>query len=300
MLLRVFAHSSFAQYTNLPFYLFSFHTGGESLPRLDINNFAVDYMETGAGLPIIFIPGISEFKEVFVFQFGGLQDSFRIVSYDVRRGLKRSADYTLDLLVEDLKGLMKALDMRSAVICGHSFGGLIAMEFAVRYPEQTRALILVSAFSSPPDMSPEALLGHISAAEHPLKTSVVTKVRAFAERLLGKQSSSSLVMEHQVEAVLDVARQASGTSKTTIQQRLGIIKGTDLRPNLPKIVAPTLVVAGAKDKAFFLASAQGMYERIPDATLEVIEGVGHFCFLTRHDQFNSAVDDFLTDRLAQL
>lgn len=270
------------------------------MPRLDINNFAVDYMETGAGLPIIFIPGISEFKEVFVFQFGGLQDSFRIVSYDVRRGLKRSADYTLDLLVEDLKGLMKALDMRSAVICGHSFGGLIAMEFAVRYPEQTRALILVSAFSSPPDMSPEALLGHISAAEHPLKTSVVTKVRAFAERLLGKQSSSSLVMEHQVEAVLDVARQASGTSKTTIQQRLGIIKGTDLRPNLPKIVAPTLVVAGAKDKAFFLASAQGMYERIPDATLEVIEGVGHFCFLTRHDQFNSAVDDFLTDRLAQL
>jgi 3-oxoadipate enol-lactonase len=90
------------------------------------------------------------------------------------------------------------------------------------------------------------------------------------------------------------------TSKTTITQRLNILKTPDLRPALPQITAPTLVVAGAKDSAYFHSCAQEMYRKMQDANLEVIEGAGHFCFLTRHDQFNMAVDEFLTDRLGEI
>jgi pimeloyl-ACP methyl ester carboxylesterase len=270
------------------------------MPRLQAKNLTVDYIEAGSGMPVIFVPGITEYKEAFLFQLGGLQDSYRVVSYDLRRGLKRASDYTLEALADDLHRLIQALDLHSAVICGHSFGGLVAMQFAARYPELARALILMSAFPNSPAGSAESFLNSISSVEHPLRTSVGTRLRVLAGRVLGRKTTGVLAIEHQVEAILDVAQQAMKTSKTTITQRLNMIKDTDLRPMLPQVVAPTLVVAGSKDSSFFLSCAQELYESIPDATLEVIEGAGHFCFLTRHDQFNAAVDDFLTEHLAEI
>lgn len=249
---------------------------------------------------MVFIPGITEYKEAFVFQFRGLQDSYRVISYDVRRGLKRASDYTLDLLVDDLKRLLGGLKAENAVICGHSFGGLIAMQFALTYPEETDALILVSGWAAPPDVPESRLLGWISSAGHPFHKSLGASFKARIARLLGARSSSTLAMADEVAAVKAIARQAVKTSKATVTQRLRIIHATDFRSRLSEIVAPTLVIAGARDRAVFLSSSQELYEGIPDSSLEVIEGGGHFCFLTKHDQFNTAVDEFLTSRLPEI
>jgi len=228
----------------------------------------------------------------------GLQDKYRVISYDIRRGLKRSGDYTLELLVEDLRKFMKAIGIDSAVICGHSFGGLIAMQFAIQYPEETKALILISAFPVAGEESAERFSGWISSAGHPLHTSLGAKFKLHMARLFGKNRPHAVNMEHQVAAVKAVAHQAEKVPGITINQRQRVMKKADFRNSLSEIVAPTLVIAGANDRAFFLSSAQQLYQGMPDASLEVIEGGGHFCFLTRHDQFNLAVDDFLMDRLA--
>lgn len=264
------------------------------------DTFMTDYREAGAGVPIIFVPGMTEFKEAFVFQFRGLQDSYRVISYDARRGLKRSIDYTLDLLVNDLRKFLEVLKLDDAVICGHSFGGLIAMQFALRYPQRTNALILVSSFAAAPQVPQERLLAWISSAGHPFHKSLGAAFKVHMARLLGRKTSGTLAMQDEVAAVKTIARQAAKVSRTTINQRLRIIQKTNLRPALPQILAPTLVVAGAKDKSFFLSSAQELHEAIPNASLEVIEGGAHFCFLTRHDQFHAAVDEFLSEHLAEI
>ncbi|MDI6827131.1 MAG: alpha/beta hydrolase [Armatimonadota bacterium] len=270
------------------------------MPTIKIDTLGVDYHEAGNGIPVVFIPGITEYKEAFVFQFRGLKDSYRVISYDIRRGLKRPTDYTLDLLVQDLKGLLKALKIDTAVICGHSFGGLIALQFALTYPEETSALILVSAFASLPPLHEDRLLGWISSAGHPFHKSLGAGLRVQLAKLLGVKGSKMLTMVDEVSAIRAVARQAVKTSRTTITQRLRIIHGTDLSSRLEEIAAPTLVVAGAKDQGVFLKAAQQLYEGTPNATLEVIEGGGHFCFLTRHDQFNAIVDEFLTKHLQEM
>ncbi|HET6454437.1 MAG TPA: alpha/beta hydrolase [Armatimonadota bacterium] len=266
------------------------------MTRTHINSLTIDYCEAGSGIPIIFIPGLTEFKEAFVFQFRGLEDSYRTISYDLRRGLKRSTDYTLDLLVENLRKLLEALKLDSAIICGHSFGGLVAAKFAIRCPEQTDGLILASAFAAAPQVSQDRLVSWISSTGHPFHKSLGTTFKVQMARLLGR--GSSLGMQDEVAAIRMIARQSAKTSKITINQRLRIIQKADLRPELDQILAPTLIIVGARDKSFFLSSAQELYESIPDASLEVIEGAGHFCFLTRHDQFNTAIDEFLTERLA--
>ncbi len=251
-------------------------------------------------MPVVFVPGLTEFKESFVYQFRGLEDTYRVISYDLRRGLKRADDYTLDLLVEDLQKLFQALDIRRAVICGHSFGGLVAMKYAAKYPESTDALVLVSSFPSPPHASANRLVKWMSSTEHPYQKSLGTKLKMQLSRLFGVKTSNAMVMEDQVQAVRMIAHQASKTSQTTISQRLKIIQNTDLRGILSDIQAPTLIVAGAKDRQCFLSAARDLYEGIPKASLEVIEDAAHLCFVTRHDLFNTLLDDFLSDRLAEI
>jgi len=268
--------------------------------RIQVDTLTVDCHEAGAGVPLVFVPGITEFKEAFTFQFRGLQDSYRVISYDVRRGLKRSTDYTLELLVNNLRNLLDALKLRSAAICGHSFGGLIAMQFAIQFPERTSALVLASAFPASPEPHQDRLLGWISSAGHPFHKSLGASFKVHISRLLGRKTSRAVAMQDQFAAVRSIADQAAKISRATINQRMRIIQKTDLRLALPQIQAPTLVVVGARDRSFFLSSAQELYESISNASLEVIESSGHFCFLTRHDQFNAAVDEFLAERLAQI
>lgn len=270
------------------------------MPRIQAGNLIVDYSDAGIGMPIVLIPGITEFKEAFAFQSRGLQSSYRVIGYDLRRGLKRAADYTLEALVDDLRNFLRAMNLDRAVICGHSFGGLIAMQFALQYPQETNALVLISAFPAAVDIPPERLLGWISSAGHPFHTSLGARFKVNMARLLGRKTSGIVAMEHQVSAVRRVAHQATEVPQATINQRLRIAQRTDLRASLPQIVPPTLVVAGAKDRGFFLSSAQQLYEGIPNASLEVIENSGHFCFLTRHDQFNGVLDEYLKDRLAMI
>lgn len=259
-----------------------------------------DYREAGSGIPIIFIPGITETKESFAFQFMGLHTEYRIISYDVRRGLKRASDYTLELLSSDLEKVMTAADVRSAVICGHSFGGLIALQFALTHPEKTSALILVSAFPAAPPAPKERLLEWMSSANHPFHKSLGAKLRLQMSRILSKESIGTLSLEQEVSAIRDIAKKASEVPKTTISQRMHIIEQAGFRLSLPEIAAPTLVVAGSKDRAAFLSCAQELHENIPDSSLEVIEGGGHFCFMTKHDEFNSAVDEFISRRHADI
>jgi len=270
------------------------------LPRIQAGNLAVDYNEAGTGMPIVFIPGITEFKEAFEFQIRGLQGGYRVISYDLRRGLKRATDYTLDALVGDLRDFLRALNLSSAVICGHSFGGLVAMQFALQYPQQTNALILISAFPSMGETSPDRFLSWISSSGHPYHTSLGAKFKVNVARLLGRKSSGALAMEHRFSAVRMIAHQAESVPQAAVAQRMRIIQKTDLTPNLSEIVPPTLVITGSREKGIFLSSAQLLYQEIPNASLEVIEDAGHFSFLTRHDRFNSIVDDYLKDRLAEI
>ena len=270
------------------------------MPRISAGNLTIDYMESGEGMPVIFIPGITEFKDAFQFQLAGLQSRYRVISFDLRQGLKRHSEYTLDLLVDDLHRFIQALSLSGAVICGHSFGGLIALQYAIRYPYMTKALVLISAFAAPSDDASEKFLSSISAISHPFHRSIGAKLKMHMTKLIAGGTPQAIAMEYEVSAVRAIARQAEKTSRTTINQRLRIIQKTDLRPLLSAIQMPSLIVAGAKDRSYFLSCAQELYENIPDASLEVLEGGGHFCFLTRHDQFNAAFDEFLNERLAEI
>jgi len=289
------------------------------LPTVDIDGLRVSYCDAGIGLPVVFLPGLTGSKEWFQYQLSGLSESYRVLSYDFR--LAGRQRYSAELLAEDLAKFLSALRIHSAVIAGHSFGGLVAQQFAISYPYRVKSLLLVSTFPYLEEKSPAALLEWLVPGEVKLQS----PIRDLILRLFCRWCRQRSEREHYTlagpgkdspddggwgkipqtnpdrqEDLKFLAAHTAGLNKYTLNARLRIIQDFDSRERLAGFSMPALIVAGASDRPEILKGAQLLYEGIPDATLEVIEGAGHFCFYERHDLFNEIVDQYLSERLASL
>lgn len=261
------------------------------MPAVDIDGLKVEYEDEGSGLPVVFIPGLTGSKDWFKYQLSGLSEHYRIISYNLRL-ISRREPYTIDLLTEDLARFLTALRIHNAVIAGHSFGGLIAQNFAINYAQRTTALILSSTFPYLPAQPPQKVIEWLAPGPVEFKSNWAR----FISRLFGQKQASG----EESDSLAWLAKQSGGLNKATLDARIEIVHNFNVANRLSEIGDPTLLIVGAEDRAPVLAGTQLLYENIPDTTLEVLEGGDHFVFFTRHDLYNDVIDDFLMSRLASL
>lgn len=263
------------------------------MPTLEIAGWKASYQESGIGLPIVFVPGLTEYKESFQFQLRGLSDRYRVIAYDVRPASPTTPNYDIDVLTNDLGKLLDSLRIPSAVIAGHSFGGLIAQRFAHLHPERTTALVLISTFSKAPLHWQGKLLRYMSASH-------LDEPDSFWARLMLSMGFAKPKEYEEDDFLGWVKLQAAKTSHETVAARIKVVKQFDSRSFLDSFWMPVLLAVGQHDHAPFLAAAQMIERFAPDSLLEVIEGTGHFPHIERHDLLNYAIDDFIGSRLSAL
>lgn len=263
------------------------------MPLIDIDGMRVAYTDAGAGPPVVIIPGLVGTPSWFRYQFSGLSQDYRLLSYELRSA-RNMASYTLDMLSEDLARFLTAIKLQFAVIVGHSFGAMVAQRFATAYPQRTDALVLISGFPFLPETAEPDLIDILA----PGPVHVESTFQTFLSKLLHHRKPAD--PHDDAEGWEWLTAHSASLSRTTLAARMAMVERFNSTSWLQKIEAPTLVMVGARDKAPFLAGAQLLYEGIPDAELEVIEDGDHFCFYTRHDLVNRAIDDFLSDRLKRL
>ena len=256
------------------------------MPVANIRGFKVAYEEAGRGLPIVFIPGLVETKEWFQRQVSGLSPKYRTIACDLRTP-GRSGEYSVRLLAEDLARFLDAIRANTAVICGRSFGGVVAQEFALNYPDRTSAVVLMSSFASLPAVSDEKILSWLTPREQG-GASLGWLRKLFGAARTEPDSSEWLAL------------QAGKVNRATVETRLRLAKDFDSTEQIGDIRVPTLTMVGSREPEEMLRATRVLYEGIPDATLEVMEGGDHFAFFLRHDLVNAALDDFVAARLASL
>jgi len=118
------------------------------MPYLRINDIELYYEEAGNGVPILLAHGgfsdISEWEH----QVSPLATNYRVIRYD-RRGCGRSTPKDVenqpDLWIEDQRALIEGLKLDRPVIGGVSYGGMLLLEFLLKYPSYCRAAVIVSA-----------------------------------------------------------------------------------------------------------------------------------------------------------
>lgn len=116
------------------------------LKTFKYQNHKIIYLDAGSGEPLVFIHGLTATLESYRFQIPQFKKTNRIIVMDLPgcgRSDKPNIDYTIDYLTDSVAALLKHLKIKSAVITGHSNGGHVAVNMAVKYPDMVKKLVLL-------------------------------------------------------------------------------------------------------------------------------------------------------------
>ncbi len=245
----------------------------------------VNYVVDGPadGPVIILAHAIGTSLEMWQPQVEALGRSFRVVRYD-QRGHGRSpvpvGPYTLDDLGRDLLALMDRVGIERASLCGLSLGGMTTLWVAAHAPERVERLIACCVTARP--VSPE------SWAE-----------RAAAVRRGGVGAIEGLVLERwgyagrKAEVGGVVRRLLLATPDEGYAACCDAIRTMNLEPDLGRITAPTLLLAGSEDPAVPPAVMADLTAAIAGAQFKVVDGAAHLANVEQPEAVTSAILDHM-------
>lgn len=114
------------------------------MPTLNHNNGNINYTVKGDGEPIVLIHGFGLDSRIWEKQVEQLSETNKVITYDMRGFGKSSIPNGKYSHTEDLHELLKELNIQNTKIIGHSFGGEVAVEYALQYPNEVNSLVLIS------------------------------------------------------------------------------------------------------------------------------------------------------------
>lgn len=243
-------------------------------------------------------PGGPGFDGSELGNLGGLDATRTLVLIDPR-GTKSPADsFTLDDYVADLEALRG--DRETIDLLGFSHGGLVAAAYAIAYPERLRKLVLGSALAAlTPEMQEEAGRVIASKAGEPWHAEAVAALER-EERGDYETPEDLAAMWNAMAPIYfwrwDERYRPFVEVDALPVQPLKDFNATpfDLRPDLGRITADTLVITGVDDFICGPAAAQVFGDGIPRCEVVLLENAGHFTFLEQPRAFVAAVEGFLS------
>jgi non-heme chloroperoxidase len=257
---------------------------------------AIHYESHGEGPPLVLVHGWSMSGRVWKYQAEALSSSCRVVVIDLRGHGESSAggdSYTFADFALDIAALFEMLDLRNAVLAGWSMGAQVALKSFSRVKERLAALVLVGGtprFTAIEDYSyglppVEARGMAIRLKRNYTKTMGEFFRGMFAEGEVSGESYQRIARDIVTGGRLPEPGTALGT--------LDMLVNSDLRPLLPDIDVPVLLVHGCKDTITLPGASWYMAAHIPDVVLEIMDGTGHAPFLSRPGDFNDRLCSFM-------
>ncbi len=250
------------------------------------------YDEHGDGEPLILIPGLAAGRWIWFKQTQQLSELFRVITFDPRGvGLSplNSDNLTIPLLADDVAELLTVLGIERAHILGASFGGFVAQEFALAYPEMTCTLVLACTSFGGPGHVPPPLETLMSLAS---TDGFNTEERVRRNLLPAFSPDFAREYPEEIEQVVRM-RLASSVTEEAYRAQLTAAVGFNAEPKLETIKAPTLVLSGDSDAIVPIQNSRNLASKIPGAELSIVEGGSHLFFIEHPEEFNRVVVRFL-------
>ena len=263
--------------------------------KIAANNLTVCYNDEGPdNAPvIIFIHGFPLNKSMWDWQVEALKDNYRVLAYDIRghgNSGEGTEDFTIDLFTTDLIGLMDTLKIKTAMLCGLSMGGYVALNAIEKYPDRFDALILSDTQCTAD--SPEAKEKRTKSIEN-INENGVSK---YADSgIINLFAPESLIAN--AEAIIAVREMILNTSKQSLIKTLGALSlRNETCSKLPEIAVPVLILVGKEDKITPPEASLFMHKKIHKSRMYVLDHCGHLSNMENHAAFNAHLREF-TDRV---
>lgn len=263
--------------------------------------------EAGTGRPWIAVHGGLGYDHTYMKStLGPLHDVMRMVYFD-QRGNGRSErvpleTITIPQLAADVDALRDHLGLERVGLMGHSYGGFVALEYAVTYPGRLSHLILLD--TSPGVFEPTADELGERADPSWITEEVTAAFAAMAERPPAGTPTTEQVAEHLAKVAPvyvkemppgDLAVLLSGCiiDVQAVARGFEVLAGWSVAERLDAITCPTLAVCGRYDLLTTPECSRRLADAIPGAELLWLEESGHFPWLEEPDAFFVAVRDWL-------
>ncbi len=260
------------------------------MPLIDVDRAPVAWREAGQGEVLLFLHGLGLTRTSWDPQLADLSDRWRCVAWDMPGyGMSSAVEpLTFGAIADAAASLLDVLEVQQAHVCGLSFGGQQALHLALEHPDRVASLILADtsaafgADGTDPDAWLEARLAPLEAGLTPAD---------FAQEVLCSVAGPDFGGDPLAAAVASFSRITSAGLRAACE----CLPTHDVSARLGEIAAPTLVVVGELDEETPLAYSRLLADRIRNAELVVIGGVGHLSACEAPEEFNSAVRRFLDD-----
>jgi len=257
------------------------------------------YFETqGAGKPLILIPGFASGAWTWFRQTKELSKDFRVITFDPR-GIGKSkienpddfANLSMQTFVTDVLQVLDELNVEKANVLGASFGGFVAQEFALQFPERVNKLILACTTAGGANhVTPDIEI--LRSFTPDANLSVAESIRKFIRPAFTDEFNAEHADE--VEKVC-VLRETNEVADAVYFAQLEVAFKFNTADRIGAIENETLVLTGDKDKVVPMQNSLNLAEKLPNATLQVIENGSHLFFIENADEFNREVLKFLSE-----
>jgi len=242
---------------------------------IGVGEIVLDCERSGAGPPLLLIMGMSgtalHWGESFLER---LRRDFEVIAYD-HRGVGASSrlegPLTIAQLAGDAAGLLDALGIDSAHVLGISMGGMVAQELALAQPQRVRTLTLGCTYCggagsslTSPEVSQRLVAGMMSG----------DRARALRTAWEVNVSREMAADDDAYAGFLEIAHRRA-VAVPVIMAQMQAVLGHDTSARLPALRLPTLVLHGTADEMLPVENGRLLASLIPDARLEIFDGVGH-------------------------
>jgi pimeloyl-ACP methyl ester carboxylesterase len=263
------------------------------VPKFERSEISINYEVSGSGPRVLFFNGSGATLKSTALLIGALAKTCTVLAHD-QRGLGETSipegPYTMAQYAHDGAALLDHVGWDTCAVVGISFGGMVAQEFAVSYPQRVEKLVLLctSAGGDAGASYPLHELGALPAEERAARITTLTDTRFTPEWLATHPDDAAMVAMRNEQAAVP-------KSKDTIKGemlQLGARIGHDVSDRLHHVSAPVFVTAGRFDGIAPVSNSEEIVKRLPNATLSIYEG-GHI-FTAQDRQAIVDIRTFLT------
>lgn len=249
-----------------------------SLRYVQVGRWRTRVLETGSGPTLVLMHGTGGHLEAYARNLAALAEHHHVIAYDFPgQGYTTLAGHDLEMpdYVEHLRGLLQALDVGSAHLCGESLGGWVAIKFAVAHPDLVESLVLNTpggTMASPEVMEQIRSLSQ-AAADDPSHA----HIRARLQWLMADPAS---VTDELVDVRRGVYAQAGFAESMRhvlcLQDPVVRARNMVTDEDLASVVEPALVIWTSDDPSGPAGAGMDMAKALPRGEFQLISGAGHW------------------------